>query len=421
MIEAPEFHTETLSPLSPFPLHPPESSKIPVLQNQIDPIFNMTSTHTEEPHESTTSSEDTGVDLLAAVSAGIEDEGSPSDSSSFSDAYKDQADAVEEIKPAEVVTRIDDDADSDDYAMTFDSDGEDGSGSQVISQANVEQDPNPLPASVPSSNPVSLLTSESLAIDTNIAQTTSLPNYPSTDEHPSETPTQTQIETAQPTHTYEDIASGEVDIQALLDNITANAEKNEATSALSTPTSANPSSASLPQGLSSLPAHSSLPPRPQVPLPTYPFLDEASKNRTGPPNYSKPSNTYRPPPGLNIPLIPSGAAPGTSTDTRGVLFAPPVASFRQNAPYSAGTPISPAAPFTNAPGIPNHDRQTQSMDFSEDYPDSDTRWSSDVQKKYDNFLTEERNYVTDGQWDKFPNGSRLFIGGHHLILDIMHN
>jgi nuclear polyadenylated RNA-binding protein 3 len=42
--------------------------------------------------------------------------------------------------------------------------------------------------------------------------------------------------------------------------------------------------------------------------------------------------------------------------------------------------------------------------------DPDIRWGPEIQKKYDQFLAEERVYVTDGQWDKFPVGSRLFIG-----------
>lgn len=37
-------------------------------------------------------------------------------------------------------------------------------------------------------------------------------------------------------------------------------------------------------------------------------------------------------------------------------------------------------------------------------------WGPDVQKKYDEFLAEERRYVTEGLWDRFPNGSRLFVG-----------
>ncbi|WPG97847.1 Hypothetical protein R9X50_00062900 [Acrodontium crateriforme] len=38
------------------------------------------------------------------------------------------------------------------------------------------------------------------------------------------------------------------------------------------------------------------------------------------------------------------------------------------------------------------------------------KWDIEVQKKYDRFIEEERNYVNEGRWDQFPVGSRLFVG-----------
>lgn len=46
--EGPHFRGKTLTPESPVPLHVPEPTKIPVLQNQIDPVFNLMSTHMEQ-------------------------------------------------------------------------------------------------------------------------------------------------------------------------------------------------------------------------------------------------------------------------------------------------------------------------------------------------------------------------------------
>ncbi|RMD39719.1 hypothetical protein DV735_g5415, partial [Chaetothyriales sp. CBS 134920] len=37
-------------------------------------------------------------------------------------------------------------------------------------------------------------------------------------------------------------------------------------------------------------------------------------------------------------------------------------------------------------------------------------WSPNTQVIYDQFLEDERKYVTEGVWDKFPYGSRLFVG-----------
>ncbi|KAM5438523.1 nuclear polyadenylated RNA-binding protein 3 [Microsporum ferrugineum] len=43
-------------------------------------------------------------------------------------------------------------------------------------------------------------------------------------------------------------------------------------------------------------------------------------------------------------------------------------------------------------------------------PQDDTPWGPEIQKKYDDFLRDERVYVTEAHWDRFPAGSRLFIG-----------
>jgi hypothetical protein len=42
--------------------------------------------------------------------------------------------------------------------------------------------------------------------------------------------------------------------------------------------------------------------------------------------------------------------------------------------------------------------------------DEDQRWPPEVNRKYEEFLDQERKFVTEGQWDQFPMGSRLFIG-----------
>ena len=41
---------------------------------------------------------------------------------------------------------------------------------------------------------------------------------------------------------------------------------------------------------------------------------------------------------------------------------------------------------------------------------ADRPWSPKTQSIYDAFLEDERRYVTEGIWDKFPVGSRLFVG-----------
>lgn len=34
----------------------------------------------------------------------------------------------------------------------------------------------------------------------------------------------------------------------------------------------------------------------------------------------------------------------------------------------------------------------------------------EIQRKYDQFLHDEEAYTGEGSWDKFPQGSRLFVG-----------
>jgi hypothetical protein len=43
----------------------------------------------------------------------------------------------------------------------------------------------------------------------------------------------------------------------------------------------------------------------------------------------------------------------------------------------------------------------------------DIKWPPEIQAEYDQFLRDERNYVTEGAWDRFPPGSRLFVGTTH--------
>jgi hypothetical protein len=59
---------------------------------------------------------------------------------------------------------------------------------------------------------------------------------------------------------------------------------------------------------------------------------------------------------------------------------------------------------------PAHAQQHQPGDRSETPDDEDQRWPPEVNRRYEEFLDQERKFVTEGQWDQFPMGSRLFIG-----------
>jgi hypothetical protein len=62
--------------------------------------------------------------------------------------------------------------------------------------------------------------------------------------------------------------------------------------------------------------------------------------------------------------------------------------------------------FSTTPGL----AQQQPAQRSETPDDEDQRWPPEVNRRYEEFLDQERKFVTEGQWDQFPMGSRLFIG-----------
>jgi nuclear polyadenylated RNA-binding protein 3 len=285
--EAPEFRTKALSPVSPLPLHPPEPANIPILQNQIDPVFNMTSTHLDpNPPISVV----TALAPMQDSTAPQDDSKSPSADSSFSDAYKEQPQGTEEKQDYDVNQDTDI---SDDYAMAVDSDGEEHTDSQDISQAKIDSDTKSLPATVSDHTlPSSTLSHDPPATDN--AQTgqdaqptpaNSAPIHPTVGDaantdHSDTVPAQTSSEETKPDpHTYDDVANGGIDIQQLLDNITANAEKNESNPAATTPTTQS-SKTPLSKGSSGLPIHASLPPRPNIPQ-KRPYQDDIQKYHTG--------------------------------------------------------------------------------------------------------------------------------------------
>lgn len=386
--EPPEFTAETLSPISPLPVHPPEPSNIPVLRNQIDQAFNMTSTHVEPQTTDDVMIPDTISESIVQVD-------SPSDSS-FSDAYKaeEAPSGTTELRSGDENANADTDG-GDDYAMTFDSDGEGQGDIQDVSESNIDANTEASPVAVPQSEPSQTTipndssvskSQNSLALSASLLPTNS-PFDPAITTSPTLPAQAASNTTNSQVPAQEGVTSGEIDnIQRILDNITANAEKNELS--LKSIQAVSPS---LPQNTSGLSAHASLPPRPQIPQ-----LHTVSYS-TAPGVPSRPVATN---------LVAAGA-PGTSTAPTGGLPPPPTMAFRPSS-QSAASPITPTFQMQN-----NHmsgHENTVLLNHSPEVDELDRRWGPDVQKLYDAFLEKERGFVTAGQWDQFPVGSRLFIG-----------
>lgn len=423
--DAPEFHTKPTSPIPPVPYHHPLPSKSAVLQKKIDPVFNMTSTHTKSADDftSTANPADNHKDFSMDADMVADADQDAADDTSFSDPYEEQDEpekggAVEPAMPAggEV---------DDDYAMTFESDGEMGSNSQEVSNEDGDQDIQSVPAPLLGSEIVSSLNLDPSIVastepfdNASLNPTTSPPT--TSPEHApvaiDGAPAPAMVETPKapsqpPVHSYEGVTNGEIDIQQLLDNITANAELNA--SANVTPTTATVNSPKFPPAPSALPSHSSLPPRPQVvqkpPMhPAYTSQDDIRKYHAGPSFAGPPGTSFRAP---SMPMsIVAAGAPGTRTDPRNVLPPPPSASFNAPPTLSAPPPSATLPPHPQHQRVTAQDRPQMSIETGDAEDDGEIQWGPDVQKLYDAFLADERMYVSEGLWDRFPAGSRLFIG-----------
>ncbi|KAI5212968.1 hypothetical protein AUEXF2481DRAFT_31257 [Aureobasidium subglaciale EXF-2481] len=87
---------------------------------------------------------------------------------------------------------------------------------------------------------------------------------------------------------------------------------------------------------------------------------------------------------------------------------------QQNGEYASnnvganGLPPPPVASFQQAMKLESQRERKQAA--GEVLDEDDQPWTPETQHRYDNFLTEERKYVTEGNWEQFPYGSRLFVG-----------
>ncbi|MCJ1475138.1 hypothetical protein MMC13_003798 [Lambiella insularis] len=224
----------------------------------------------------------------------------------------------------------------------------------------------------------------------------------------------------------ETVANGGVNYQTLLDNISPS----ETIPSLDTETSiANPeilaeatdvpipSSANLPA--TNLAAPVGLPPRPppqekpaihpnympdeDIRSYHYPHIHNAGTHVKQAP---QPSNSYRPPPNYAPPLVASGA-PGTSSAHNG-LPPPPMATFQQTPRTGDQTQLSPTTQQFRQQEMDA--RNGNKAGLITDNGDREAQWSAETEKLFERFVGDERVYTAEGTWDRFPPGSRLFVG-----------
>jgi hypothetical protein len=354
--EASEIRGQTLSPVSPKPLLYPSPTNIPILEKSMEPAFDH---KLAQP----------GADLSTILQPS---EPNAEAAESDSDPYAEPADG--ESNGKDVANTAADAGANDDYAQTLAMEDESTenqdttAATQSMAQSNntltsAPSDVAPEPAQPPAeSTPADDLNRSAIAPPA--AQQSSHPSNP-----PSTDPT-----------------AGGVDFQAILDNLSANPPSFAA--AHGTTPSNYPPVSSLISPTSTLGGNPNLPPRPppQAGIPSLPSADDIR-------NYHKiPSANYKAQ--TNLPSLVTASATGANG-----LPPPPTASFQQT-PQSAMQP---------SPADANY-RQRDVLDRAPAGDDTEGPWGPEIQRLYDDFLAAERSYVTDGQWDKFPLNSRLFIG-----------
>ena len=318
--EALHFRGKTLTPESPRPLHIPEPANIPVLENQMDPIFNDTSRY--EP-----------VRKDIQGSHGLDAQGGPCHGSSGSNAQYGTFSPYPNSSGAETASHL---------------------ASFAVGSADAASDP-----------------SQGFAMASKVDGAPLMPE---------------QTEPAGPT--------GGVNYQNLLDNLShpdPRATMPEAAPEQSFHQAPVVESHQSHQSQGD-PAHAHAQPQPTLPINT--------------PN----DITYQIPPQEN-------AQPFAQSN--------PQAQNPQPQLYSgapAGNPSLPASGVQTPSTGPESQASSQELSLGlkkgrvdkQGRPikgiDDDSPWGPEVQKKYDEFLHDERIYVTEGLWDRFPMGSRLFVG-----------
>lgn len=175
-----------------------------------------------------------------------------------------------------------------------------------------------------------------------------------------------------------------LDVQALLDKLStpvSNAASSQYAAPSMPPQSTQPQAA---PSASTLPAAPNLPPRP--------------------PPQAKPSThpNYNPNDDIRSYHPHSGHRGSTQLQTLNLRGAADDGAKRSN--------LSP-----NTPTYPPRQSVDAGRSATPDDGDEDVRWPPEVNKLYEDFLDQERRYVTEGQWDQFPAGSRLFIGRERLV------
>jgi RNA recognition motif. (a.k.a. RRM, RBD, or RNP domain) len=340
------------TPESPRPIAIPEPSNIPVLQNQMDPIFNDTATYHIRPDSQPSmafknSSSDSGemhYEDLNAKSQALQQS-----------LLNDHAEAERAQNRAE---------------SSFDT-----SNAQI---------------SMPQRNDAPLFsTAHNTTIQQSIAQAPQVTSSGLAVLSTQEAPAQVADSSSRSDEDLRPAANGElngIDYESILASIDAPTADGVPITRSSVPEeNANASSAVE----KPLPAAVGLPPKPPLPEKPADFADYNMPDSFSSSYYPKPAASATASYNSDVPQIVAKSA------TNGL---PPPPSLRSQQADGSTKQLLTESQAQQAPGFVPHLSETERP------------WGPEIQTKYDKFLEDERMFVTEGVWDKFPVGSRLFVG-----------
>ena len=359
--------TANLSPVSPSPVHTAAPQVVPALQDTVDTINAMVAAVADVAEAG-----DEQVVIDPAMSATHEDVADDD----ATDPYGDEDETSREPQGPPSQPQEEPADNIDDYAKTFDSpisaeEQEDQEGESVAAPPAIQEQPHSSPSPEPAANtsptdPLPSLAQHETADAHNVESDATAPSAleaEATLHQPAQTADPESADTAASTAAD---PGAVVDIQKLMADLAAQkASEPTAAGGAGEPAQAEAPTDPVTPSSTIVPG-SSLPPRPPQPQTTpnqQPSFSGAGASATG-----------------------SSLAPGISLPSN------PVGSSADAPAYDA-----PARGYAAEGG--------QDVEYN---------------RQWEQFMTDERQYMSDAKWDRFPDGSRLFIGKSSSILTLVH-
>ena len=383
--------TANLSPVSPSPVHTASPLVVPALQDTVESIDAMVAAAAATNGEIHVV-EQNGVKEPNVVAPGEDEEFVDDDNDPYGDDTTPAEPTVVEASAEQP------DSSNDDYAKIFDSpiNPDEGDGdAEVERQQDVLSVPResnnvPPPADALTTRPSEnshISEPSSLAHPSMINPSAAQPK--ADDAAPTAEPFQTEAgHTGFQSHVTGGATDGHsqehppTNLRQLVADLTAqhhdpNSHPDPSVSAIAN-SEQHPANNSMPSA-ATLPSSSSLPPRP--PEPNAPSQLYPAQHHPAGSNSNVPASAIAPPtPGQPSTYVAAGA-PGTAAE--GISSLPPLPATGLNA--------STAVQSLNSPAYP--------VDPSDDY-----------QLRWEQFVADEKQYMSEAKWDRFPEGSRIFIG-----------